>query len=379
MAKLKQLYFWLLFAFCAVFFFTNDFGIVEIQKTAIVLGVGIDRNGEGFSITAQLAVPQKSEQKNSTDSVEVSGVGQTVGEALTAINSTTGWHPTLSFCNLVVLGESAVEGEIYAGLEYFFRNENVPDYALVATCEGSAKEFLSSKTPTADMSTFAVEKILSSEAKRSGVVLPLSLREFSIDYFTERGGYLPIIVKKEQEKGQGSKQTNEQGAQETEYLFDATKTALFSRGQKKGELSPMQTLTLGIMKNNVRIAAFPVTQNGIGYTLGVRRAKTSFSVEQGKRIKVKISLSASAIMLDSDASHTVDDISKTELVEAPVLTEAERAITEQISALIDETRRTDCDFFGIKNLVHKKFPRTDTGEGFLNEIDFSVSVKLKNP
>lgn len=377
MAKLKRVYFLLILLFCSIFFFVNDFGIVEIQKTAIVLGMGIDRDEEGFSITAQLAVPQKSKESSSTSSVEVTGKGKTVGEALTTINATTGWYPKLTFCDLIVVGESAVEQEVFAGLEYFLRNENVSDYVLVATCKGSAKEFFSSKTPTTDMSTLAAEKILSNEAKRSGVVLPMTLREFAISYYTERGGYLPLIVKKEQEKG--GAENPEENAPEGKNLFDATKTALFYKGQKKGELSPVQTLTLGILENDIRIAAFPVEESSIKYTLGIRHAGTSFDVtEKDDRMKIKLCLKAKAVMLDSDISHTVTDVAKTEYVDRAILSKAEEELTKQIVSLISSARETKCDLFNVKNIVHKKFPRFDTGERFFDLVDFSVSVVLQN-
>lgn len=378
MAKLKQWYFYILLFLCTIFFFVNDFGIVEIQKTAIVLGIGIDREGDDFSITAQLAVPQKSEQSGKTSSVEVSGVGRTVGEALSAINASTGWYPKLTFCELIVLGETATEGEVFAGLEYFLRNENVSDHALVATYQGNAKEFFSTKTPTADMSTLAMEKILSSESKRAGVVLPVSLREFSIACFSEQGGYLPTIVRREQEnENTGSSGGGEEENKDSAYLFDATRTSLFSNEQKKGELTPIQTLTLGILKNDIRLSAFPISHAGIDYTLGIRKAKTDVAIEKRKDGHgVRLALSARVVMLDSDTSHTVSDIAKTDLVEVELLQEAEKELTKQIYDLLCIARETKCDLMGLKNLLHKKFPRNTTEEWF--DLDVSISVKLQN-
>ena len=40
-------------------FFSNDFGLIDIQETAIVVALGIDtaEEGEGYDVTAQIAVP----------------------------------------------------------------------------------------------------------------------------------------------------------------------------------------------------------------------------------------------------------------------------------------------------------------------------------
>ena len=54
--KTVPLKLWLLLAAIVAFsFISNDFGLVDIQKTAIVLAAGIDRNAEkGYTLTAQI-------------------------------------------------------------------------------------------------------------------------------------------------------------------------------------------------------------------------------------------------------------------------------------------------------------------------------------
>lgn len=38
-------------------FFSNDFGLVDIHKSSIVVAVGVDAEEDGYSVTAQAAVP----------------------------------------------------------------------------------------------------------------------------------------------------------------------------------------------------------------------------------------------------------------------------------------------------------------------------------
>ncbi|MDE7158238.1 MAG: hypothetical protein K2N74_01555, partial [Clostridiales bacterium] len=45
-------------AVVAIFFFLNDFDLVDIQKTAIILAAGIDRKEYGYTLTAQIDVPK---------------------------------------------------------------------------------------------------------------------------------------------------------------------------------------------------------------------------------------------------------------------------------------------------------------------------------
>ena len=71
----------LLFALLVLTFFSNDFGLVDIQKTALVLAAGIDRDEDGFRLTAQIAVPKGTDRTTGgTSSVEIEGRGSTVSE-----------------------------------------------------------------------------------------------------------------------------------------------------------------------------------------------------------------------------------------------------------------------------------------------------------
>lgn len=76
-------------------FFSNDFGLIDIQKTAIVAAIGIDRSEETegrWSVTAQIAVPDANANKASNVSIPSA---ETVGAGIAEVNRKTGWYPTL--------------------------------------------------------------------------------------------------------------------------------------------------------------------------------------------------------------------------------------------------------------------------------------------
>lgn len=384
--RLTSLGLMLLLGVFAFFFLTNDFGLIDIQKTAIVVGVGVDRNNEGFRITAQLTVPLKSDQGQQISAVEVSGDGATVGDALTAISATTGWYPKLTFCELIVLGEQLAESDVYAALEYFLRNENVSDNALVAVCEGDAERFLSERTPTNDINTLATKKVLSQEAKLAGITAPVSLREFSADYFGEASsGYLPFIRTLEQaSESQPPQSEGGQGGvdgSQSKSLFDASATALFYRGKQVGLMRSEETQVFCMLTNKIRMASYPTECSGISYTLGLRRVKPSMQVKkENDRFRFTVSLEAYAIMLDSNVSQTIREIASSEKVDADILSAAEQSLTDHLRALIALSRETKCDFFGVRESIAKKYPREAEllGDDFLHDALFSVRVEIKN-
>lgn len=98
-------------------FFSNDFGLINIQQTTIVTAIGIDRSQEEgkIDVSAQIAVPNESK----ASSVLVQGV-ETVGEAIAEFNGKTGWYPTLVHCRLVLLGAEAVSEDVFCYPRLFF-------------------------------------------------------------------------------------------------------------------------------------------------------------------------------------------------------------------------------------------------------------------
>ena len=61
-------YYIVIIAFLVFLFFSNDFGLLDVQKTAIITAAGIDREGDTFIVTSQLAIPQSSSQGKQTQS-----------------------------------------------------------------------------------------------------------------------------------------------------------------------------------------------------------------------------------------------------------------------------------------------------------------------
>ena len=195
----------ILAAIVAITFFSNDFGLVDIQKTAIILAAGIDRTADGFSLTAQIAVPKGSDRTTGgTSSVEIEGQGATVSDCISAIYAMTGWVPKLVFCDLVLLGEEAARANAFDALDFFLRNEYAPDSCLLAVCEGTAAETLKATSAIDDASSLALEKLFSDAAKKSGRVMTTTLREFAIGYYgRSESGYMPYVRMSSQSGAQG--------------------------------------------------------------------------------------------------------------------------------------------------------------------------------
>ncbi len=390
-AKNTVRYYLLILLVLVFSFFTNDFGLIDIQKTALVIAVGIDRENEDFVVTSQIALP-KPDQQGEQDT-EIVSKGKTVANAFEKINAKTGWYPKLVFCQLIVLGESAAKNNAFESLSFFLRNEYISDSCLLATCEGSARELLNAKNPVETLSGVAIAKVLSSHAEEVGTVLPATLREFSQDYYSEnKNGYLPIVKKEkpqeeplqnqgktEKSRGQvrdeqsfyaqktSSQDNSSNGSQnkngsqggksgETdENVFSASETALFKNGSLVGKLTKTETLAFAFVKSKLRLAVFLVDNQGEEHALSVRRnAKKTKLLLHDEDPKLEISLKITAGALDDNLADSIDELEKAPEVPKKILDKAEEQLKTKIIQLFEKTRSLNCDIFECVETLKRK-------------------------
>ena len=431
-------YYLILAALVTFLFFTNDFGLIDIQKTAIVMAVGIDREGPTFILTTQIAVPQSSDQGEQAQAVQIESRGETIADAFNQINAKTGWYPKLVFCNLVVLGEQMIKSNVFDALDFFLRDEYMSDKCLVAACEGTAKEILNTKTPIDPMSGVAAQKVLSDHAARVGTVASNTLREFAMGYFSySKSGYLPVLKPEKQQESSGEngggggeqQQSSEGGGEkgaflentplpaaegeqnalkgdrpvpaaggsggsgpsaggqaaggkEEEKVFSASETALFYDGIYAGKLDQDETFAFSIVKNKLRLASYTPKSDGIPYTLIVKHNLPSlkFSVDDNSMARLKIKLKVTAGLQDTSYGQSIDELANAGKVPPKVFEAAKKDLEQKISQVFEKSRKSRCDVFNVLDRLQKfesdYFPAFR--EDILARLIFSVDVTFES-
>ena len=210
MSKFWQRAFVFAAAFLLLLFASNDFGLIDIQKTAIVLALGVDASAqEGLlDVTAQIGSADANGAAQASN-ITIEGVS-TVGEAIARLNRRTGWYPTFVHCRLLLLGGQTAERDVFGILDYFLRSEYIEDSCLVALCAGRAQAALEAGAPGGELTANAIVKVFSGEAQKTGLVSAVSLREFAKGYYgagaSGRLPYLTLLQEAESGPPQGSGQ-----------------------------------------------------------------------------------------------------------------------------------------------------------------------------
>lgn len=378
-------YFLILIGFLLFFFFSNDFGLLDIQKTAIVIATAIDREGEDFLLTTQIAVPQASKQGEQVEPVQMESRGKTVAEAFSKINEKTGWYPKLVFCKLIVLGKTAIERDVFECLDYFLRDEYMADNCLLAAYEGNAKEILSAQTPIENISSLAVQKVLSEHSAKVGTTLVATLRTFSsAHYSASQSGYMPILKKlpvaSENPTGDNPQPTPTT-AKSQQTVFSASETALFKKGVMVGKLNEEQTFAFSAVKNKLRLASFFTYADGSNYTLLVKKNenKTSLTVDKNAQARLKIKATITAGIQDNSTPSTVTELAEEGDLPKNVKKSAEEKMKKTVEEVFFIAKNANADIFGATEMLRKYQSKYFSAykDDLLSRIILSVEIKFQ--
>lgn len=350
----------LLAAFLVLAFFSNDFGLVDIQKTAIILAAGVDKEDDEFSLSAQIAVPQGSTTGGAaTSTVTVDAKGATVSDCISKIFSETGWVPKLVFCDLVILGENAAKDNAMACLDFFLRNEYMPDSAKIAVCEGTAKALLTSTSAMDNSPSQAIQKLFTHSAESSGKVATNSLKEFAIGYYgASKSGYMPFLRTSEQKSTSAEGGGNEGGSEgggkteEQAVVYIADQTGLFYDGKMTGLLSRDETFAFNLTRGKVFASTFSAEENGNPVAVSILKNDGGVSLDTKNIPKAEVNVSLKLRLFNRGVPSPVEEISE-QTMSDELLHNAEEVIRGYLSRLVETCKQANCDLFELKTQLYR--------------------------
>lgn len=360
-------------------FFTHDFGLIDIEHTAIIVAFGIDADeNDEYEISTQIAIPQASTSSSSNSESIISAKGRTIGEAIDKIAVNTGWYPLFSFCNLIILGENALSGNVMKIINYFIRTDRIPDSAALCACEGTAKKLLLSNTPLDSVSSFALQKILEQDYAKLDRIANINVKNFANGYYSKSsGGYLPFVKAIESGDSQNASQSGsggsgggsegsggsgKSGGEQTgdkSDVYDASSALCFSRGEAVCMLTAEETLLFNLRNKNsidtfIKLddAEIDGQKTPVLVEIDETNKKYAFKFENGKPIyEIKLELQCRVVSANADLP--VSELFPAAEAPEEILRATEKKITETLEKLYRKLQIADCDLFGIKNSIYK--------------------------
>ena len=405
MQKYKSKILFVLIGILFLFFFNNSFGIVDIEKMAIITAIGIDMEEDKYSVTAQIAVPEEDSTHTEKKKSHIVGKGLTIGDAIREISDNSGWYPQLVFCNLIVLGKDLGDENVLTSLDYFAKTLRIQDSALVVYSTEKANKLLSETTPLDNISSFALQKILYKKSGFNKDVAEINIKEFcSMYYSRSSSSFMPIISKVQLNSSSGDEQgggggdkiqmggmtasggssgSSSGGESDGNILFSAKTTALFKNGVMVGALNEDQTIVYNILRNkfsNSTLSIANVNDNlaeKTNYMLNVLKSSSALSFDvdsENITLNVKVNLFCKIGDQNSKSSH--HSLSKNEPLPDSVKKALEEKIYNDVFSFFQTLKQTDCDMLKLDEKLyrfhHEYYPTHK--DNLLEKIALNISV-----
>lgn len=409
-------------------YFFNDFSLIDVEKTAIIVALGIDKAEDGIEITAQIGVPHSTEKALDNTDTLISAKGKTVMDAIETLSARSGWFPKLSFCNFIVFGKELAYDNITQICNHILSSEHFQNSALLAVCDDTAKKFLTTPTPLDAISSFAIQKVLIENGITSSRILDTDIKKFSEStHGRSECGYMPYIsviegdAKGEEDSSAATTSANgfcdktsnngliggllktstlnedgnksgESGKsddgkndekQSPSAIFDAGKTAIFKGGKIVDILSEKETIAYNLLYVPAQSILVSVESEGKSATLEIFYNKRKVNVEYTKRPTLKLNLGLTVRIADGNTDYEEDNaLGWRATVPEEFLNALKKQCETVLCGLAERTLNSDIDLFNIRNLTYKYYNKhyEDYKKIPLNSyfIDVSVSVSSRD-
>ena len=390
-------FFLIIFAIIFINFLTLDFLLIDVEKTALIVAIGIDKTDNGYEVTAQIAVPEATNQSTKSNESVIYASGQTLYDAVNDIGSRTGWYPKLSFCNLIILGDKVFEENVMGVVDFFVRSYKVEDSAILCASEKTAKEVLLSISPLDNISSFALTKIFVRDHNNASKILTTSIKDFAKLYYSPcKSGFMPMIkMINTEDNGNNTSETSsltsnsgasEKGGSNPPVVYDAETCLLFSGGYKTGEISEDECLFYSLFEKSVNEAFFNLEivdeEGNFGKALiGIKRVTSSLKltfVNDTPTLKGDMKLWLQ--ILDTDFPQSMKQIATIGRLSDNMLEKSSTYAVKTLNALFEKSVLAKCDIFESKNMLYRYYNDRFESENkdFLSKLKCGFSVTCQN-
>lgn len=373
----------LIFIIILGLFLTNNGGLIQIEKTAIVSAIGIDEENGELVITAQVILPQASDTEENAKAV-VSGTGATIGSAIDNIGNDTGWYPKLSFCKIIIVNQAIVNERISEVINYLLYSTKIYDSVLLCASKQSAKDVLSATSPLDILSAYSLEKIFLKNPGKASNVFYTRAKDLAENMTSlSKSGMMPLIDV-DNNDDIGKVEPTEKPPEESlkDVIFKSYETLLFNEGKISGKLNKTQTQTYNFLYKDVQESYYSVSYENVEALLRINDSKRKVKITcDDKNIYLSLSIELKATLVEIKENGEIILLSTPKILPKELTDNASIQLKNSIISLFEKMKETKSDIFFIRESLYEKHPLKykNLSQNYLEKIKFTVNASVSSP
>lgn len=335
----------------ALFAFGGSFAPGEVQKRAIVLGLGLDfdkdTDGGVFVMTAEVVSPGNGSEQVGVFSKVITTTGHSVGEAVFRISERTGKEPSLGQCGVLVLGRSLFGGRNFSDVvDYFAYSDSFKETAVICCAENAGELF-----KCEDLLNKSVSLALISTLRETykDVALPSdTLLEYARSQRElTKTGFLNFV------KFVATDNSDPQAPDKENGYFTYDRIAVFRANGFVAEVGGDEMRGFALLDEKVSGDTMSVTHDGKTYALRVNGKKVGKSYVDGGilldvKLQVKLARADSADVGGSFAEKSDEQIPE------EMLDDLKNTVTKYIESFLSKQVDDNFDITDFHELLRQK-------------------------
>lgn len=358
----------------------------EVTDLSIAMGLGIDKDEEGYSVTVQLINPSDISTQIPSTRTGVTiykSTGKTIFETLRKLTKKSPRKIYLSHLQTIVFGEDFAKEGISNALDFFSRDHELrTDFYMLVAKDSKAEDVLKVLTPLEKIPALNMYKSLEMSEKAWAETYHVELDDLISTLLSD--GKNPVLTGINL-TGDLSRGTSKENVERIQSLATTSidNIAVFKEDKLVGWLSSDESKGYNYIDDNINstIINVPCSKEEV-ISVEIIRSKTKVkgSVEEGKpQIDIEVKSEANIGSVECDIklleTENVYDLEK----------KVEQKIKEQMEKVLKVAQKKyKSDIFGFGEAIHREDPKAwkelkkDWNEKFSNmSVNIDVDLKLR--
>lgn len=345
---------------CLVLVLSGCWSRHELNELAIVVGIGIDKEGEDYKVSVQVVNPGQVSTRYGMSNilkpvVTYANTGQTVPEAIRKISLLSSKRLYFSHLRMVVFGETLARQGIHRSIDYISRNPEMRnDFFLVVAKKSTPEEILSTFSSMDPIPANNIYMKLSNSDNLWAATGQISLDRLLMDLMTTGKNPTMTAIKIAGNKGMGFRQMNNNSIKPAAVL-EYEGMAAFKGERMVGWLDEDQTKALNYLQDSVRQTLGVVQCPDGGYaSLDITHSKTTIKVGREGQLPVI----DATVRLQQDVSDVECQLDMNKVETIDIFRKAgEEKVVELLEKGVEYAqKKLRSDIFGFGQEVHRQQP-----------------------
>ena len=370
----------------------------QIQKIAIVSGIGIDKSEKGLTLSAQVLVPEPSTNYSPNQTV-YNAEEENLAKAISALELKIGQELGLSHCFIIVIGDDMFDEDITNTLDYLMRSNIMDNNTSIIHTDKKAQEILeiSSKLSKSDLNNLQNIAKFSHDHYDS---VSTNLINIFNDYLSDCPytimGSITVEDKKDNSsssnQNQQQPQKSEQNEENKKSLSNNGDAIVLKKGKKiatlkKEEIDNFSWLDNKSQKGHLIIKNYCDNNiDGSDISLKITHEKASFSPElKNDTPIIKANISFEYIIESIENKNENKQSVQENFFNNEFKTAVENTIKTKIEKALSLSKEKNFDIINAYNIFNNKFNKKwknyinslENPDDYIKNLQIVVNVNLK--